>query len=98
MKLRDFGESRNRDWFQQLLQWSKKRISFSENIDGIELLAYLDTSETEIGHSLGRTPSTITPVAKFPYGTDSISFTKAPTNDKLFLSRATAGYQWLRVE
>lgn len=98
MKLRDYGFEQSREWFQQILQWSKKKITFEENIDGIELLTYLTTSETEVGHTLGRIPKTITPVAKFPHGTSGIEFTRAPTIDKLFLSRSSAGYQWLRLE
>ena len=100
MKLRDYGELQPREWFQQLLQWSRKKITFEENMDGIELLAYLNTSETEIGHALGRMPKSITPVAKFPYGVAAISFTRAPTIDKLFMKSdsGSARYQWLRIE
>lgn len=91
MKLRDFGKDAARDWFQQLLEWSRKRVSFEDNIDGIFLTVNIDSAETEIGHSLGRTPRYVFEVASYPNGTAGISFTKEPTNQKLYLKRSVAG-------
>jgi hypothetical protein len=100
MKLRDFGIEQTRDWFEQILQWSRKKITFEDNVDGVEVLAYIGTSDTSVPHALGRAPKSVIPIAKYPYGTAAIEFSqsKAPTNQVLYLKRAVAGYQWLRLE
>lgn len=95
MKLRDFGLDASREWFQQILEWSRKRITLEDNVDCQIITANINTSETVIGHSLGRTPRLVIPVASYPYGTAHISFTKEPTAEKLFLTRSTAGLQAL---
>ena len=91
MKLRDFGETAARDWFQQILEWSRKKIAFEDNIDCIFVTANVGTSQTEIGHALGRVPKYILEVASYPNGTAGISFTKAPEVDKIFITRASSG-------
>lgn len=91
MRLRDYGETTSRDWLQQLLQWSRNKVSFLDNMDGIFIRQFVNTSETEVGHTLGRTPRFILEVAEYPTGTSGISFTKPATIDKIFLSRASAG-------
>lgn len=91
MKLQDFGPDAPRSWFQQILEWSRKKITFEDNLDCVFLKAYIGTSSTEVGHPLGRTPRYIIEVAAYPNGTAGISFTSEPTNQKLFLSRSTAG-------
>lgn len=91
MKLRDFGADAARDWWNQLLEWSRKRITFDENMDCVSVTSYIATTETEVGHSLGRIPKYVLEVASFPNGTKGIEFTKEPTNQKLFLKRGTAG-------
>lgn len=95
MKLREFGENAYRDWFQQILDWSRKKITFQDNIDCIFLTVAIGTGETEVGHPLGRTPRYIIPVASWPNGIQSISLTREPTNDKIWLTRATSGDQTL---
>lgn len=91
MKLRDFGESALRDWFNQVLDWSRKKITFDDNIDCAFITAKVDVTSTEIGHSLGRTPKYIIEVATYPYGTAGISFTRPPEKDKIFIKRNVAG-------
>jgi hypothetical protein len=91
MKLRDLGVDAAREWFQQLLEWSRKKITVDDNWDASVLKTYLGTAETVVDHTLGRTPRYIWEVASFPHGTAGISFTKEPTNAKLFLKRSTAG-------
>lgn len=91
MKLRDIGENAAKEWFQQILDWSKKKISIDDNLDCQVLAANIGTSETEIGHSLGRTPRYVIEVASYPHGTAGISFTREPTHQKLWMTRATAG-------
>jgi hypothetical protein len=91
MKLFDFGESESRSWFRQILEFSRKRVSFEDNIDCVLVTATVDTVETQIGHSLGRAPKFIIEVASYPNGTAGISWTKAPEADKIFIKRATAG-------
>ncbi len=91
MKLRDIGDSALREWFNQILEWSRKKITFDDNIDCVFVTANIGTSQTEVGHSLGRTPKYIIEVASYPNGTAGISFTKAPEPSKIFVKRATAG-------
>lgn len=91
MRLRDFGDNPDRTWFQQIMEWSRKKVTFDDNIDCVFITADVGTSNTEVGHSLGRTPKYILEVASYPYGTAGITFTKAPTADKLFISRTSAG-------
>lgn len=91
MRLEDFGDTPNRSWFQRLLELTRKRISFEDNIEGQFITAYLQTTETVISHNLGKAPKYIFEVASFPYGTAGIGVTKAPTNNQLFLTRVTAG-------
>ena len=95
MKLRDFGENAPREWFQQILEWSRKKLTFDDNLDCIFLTVNIGTAETEIGHSLGRTPRYIIPVASFPNGIANIAFSREPTNEKIWLTRSTAGTQTL---
>lgn len=91
MKLRDLGETATRDWFQQILDWSRKKITFSDNIDGVFITANVGTGETQVGHPLGRTPQYIFEVAAYPNGTAGISFTKQPDNQSIFIKRSVAG-------
>lgn len=97
MKLRDFGVNAPREWFQQIMEWSSRKITFEDNIDCVFVTADLSTSETVIGHSLGRVPKYIIPVASWPNSVDKITLTKAPTNSQIYLSRATAGKQVLML-
>lgn len=91
MKLFDFGDDKPRSWYQQLLEWSRKKITFDDNIDCVFVTASIGTAETQVGHSLGRVPKYIIEVASFPYGTAGIAWTKAPEKDKIFITRSTAG-------
>ena len=94
MKLRDFGklgQPRLDQWLQQIFEWSNRKITFEENMDVIFQDVYIGTSETEVQHNLGRIPKKIIEVAAYPYGTAGISWTKAPTNEYLYLSRGSAG-------
>lgn len=95
MKLRDYGEVFGRDWIQQIMQWSKKKVSVGDNIDCVEVVEFINTTETRVGHNLGRVPQGIIPIMKYPHGTDSLSFTRAPEIDKIWVSRSTAGFQGL---
>jgi len=90
MKLRDYGIDQTREWFQQILQWSIGKVSL-ENLDIKIITANIGTSETIVGHSLGRIPTIVIPVMKYPFGVVNISFTKSPTIDTLFLSASSAG-------
>lgn len=97
MKLRDLGENALREWFNQILEWSRKKITIDDNLDCVFVTGYVGTTQTEVGHSLGRVPKYILEVAAFPYGTAGIKFSdgtnavKEPTIDKIFIARATAG-------
>lgn len=91
MKLRDFGQSATREWFQQILEWSRKRFTFEDNLDCVFVTHRVETTETEIGHSLGRVPKYILEVASYPNGTAGISFTKPPEKDKIYIKRNAAG-------
>ena len=91
MKLLDFGDTASRSWFQQILEWSRKKITFDDNIDCATVTAYIGTTETQVGHPLGRTPRYIIEVAAYPNGTAGISFTKEPDYKNLYLTRSVAG-------
>jgi len=91
MKLMDYGTEAQRDWFQQILRWSRKKITFEDNLDCVFIDTSLLTTETAIEHPLGRTPRFVMEVAKFPNGTAGITWGKAPTNTQLFLKRSSAG-------
>ena len=91
MKLRDFGENAVREWFLQVLDWSRRKITFEDNLDCIFLNTEIGTAQTEIPHSLGRAPKYVMEVAQFPNGTAGITLTKAPETNKLYIKRAVAG-------
>lgn len=91
MNFPDFsGDRPERGWFLQLLTGLKK-LTFDENIDCVKIRVNIGTTETQVGHPLGRTPRYIIEVAAYPDGTAGIQFTRAPTNDKIWLTRTTAG-------
>lgn len=94
MILQDFGKLQNNitdSWFQQILGWSRGKVSIEDNLDIKIMKAYIKTSETEIQHTLGRAPRGIIPVAIYPLGSANLNWTRAPTSDRLYLSRASAG-------
>lgn len=93
MKLRDFGKDAAYEWFQQILEWSRKKITLPDNVDCIFVTATISTSETTVGHTLGRVPQYILEVCTWPDGIKcaGIELTKAPTNEKIFIKRGTAG-------
>lgn len=98
MKLRDFGTDAAREWFQQILEWSRKKVTFEDNVDCVFVSATIGTSETAIGHSLGRAPKYIIPVGSWNTGATivrEITLTKAPTVDQIYVSSASAGKQTL---
>lgn len=97
MKLRDFGETQSRDWFMQILQWSQGKITFEDNVDCKIITPYINTTETSVGHALGRIPKIVIPIMQYPHGTQALSFTKDSTIDTIYISRATAGYQALII-
>lgn len=92
MILRDFGQTAAREWFQQILSWSRKKITFDDNMDCQILRVKIGTGETQISHALGRVPVLILEAAAYPGGTAGITFTnKAPTVDTLWLKRSVDG-------
>lgn len=91
MRLRDFGQEAPSSWFQQILEWSRKKITFEDNVDCVFITATIATTETVVGHQLGRTPKYVLEVASWPNGIKGIELTKAPTSEKLFIKRATSG-------
>ncbi len=106
MKLFDYGESATKSWFRQILEWSKKKVSISDNLDCIIIAARIGTSETQIGHSLGRKPFGCIEVCSYPSpkavstevnGTAGIQMTKDSTEQALFLKRTSAGECYLLV-
>jgi len=103
VKLRDFGllgyegQPRLDQWLQQIFEWSRKKITFEDNLDLIFQSVYIGTGETQVQHNLGRVPKGIIEVAAYPNGTAGISHTKAPTNEFLYLSRVSAGQCQLMI-
>ena len=98
MKLRDFGVDAAREWYQQLLEWSRKKVTLEDNVDCVFVTATIGTSETAIGHTLGRIPKYVIPVGSWVSGATivrAITLTKAPTVDQVYVSSASAGKQTL---
>ena len=91
MKLFDFGENQNRSWFQQILEWSRKKISVEDNLDCVILTVQIATTETIVDHTLGRVPKGIIPVLQWPNNISELSWTKEPTSTRLFLKQRVAG-------
>lgn len=91
MKLFDFGDDKSRAWFQQILEWSRKKVTFDDNIDCVTLSAYIATSETIVDHPLGRVPKGIIPVLQYPNNISELSWTREPTNSRLYLKQRVAG-------
>ena len=92
MKPFDFsGEVPSRSWFRQIQEILTRGISLDDNLDAVIATGYVGTVETEIGHALGRVPRVVIPVGVFPYGTTTITFTRAPEAGKLWLSGGVAG-------
>lgn len=92
MKIMDFGEDTPpRAWYTALIEWSRKKISFDDNIDCVTLNAYVATSETPIGHPLGRVPKGIIPILQFPGSVYEMDMTKASTNTQIYLKSRVAG-------
>lgn len=95
MKMPDLTGMPDASWFQRLLEFTRKKITFDDNIDCQILTVNIGVAQTEIGHSLGRTPRYIIPVASYPNGTAGIQFTKESDNKRVFLKRDVAGVQTL---
>lgn len=91
MKLRDLGDAPMRTWFNMILEWSRKKITFDDNMDGIFVRSYIATTETKVSHTLGRMPRYVFEVAEYPSGTAGIEFTQHNTRDTLYLRRNVAG-------
>lgn len=97
MRLQDYGEQQPRSWFQQLLDWSRNRVSFEENLDCVIIDVNIATSETIVDHPLGRVPKGIIPVLRYPNNISEISWTREPTDTRLFLSQRVAGRMTLLI-
>lgn len=98
MKLRDFGADAAREWFQQIMEWSRKKITFDDNIDCVFVTANVGLTETAVGHGLGRVPKYILPIGSFQTGATQVRdivLTKAPTDKEIYVSAGGAGKQTL---
>jgi len=100
MKLYDYGDQANRSWFRQIIEWSRKKITFQDNIDCQLKYARIGTSETQIGHNLGRRPQGCIEVCAYPSpqavagelnGTAGLQMTKDSDDKNVFLKRPTSG-------
>lgn len=97
MKLIDYGEKESRSWFQQVLEWSRKKITFEDNLDCVTLSAYVGTSETIVDHALGRTPKGIIPVLAYPNNISELSWTREPSAQRLYIKQRVAGNMTLLI-
>ncbi len=94
MILQDFGKLQNTttdSWFAQLLGWSRNKVNIEDNLDLKIMKAYVKTTETELQHTLGRAPRGIIPVAIYPLGSSNISWSRAPTDERIYITQAVAG-------
>jgi hypothetical protein len=97
MKLLDLGDQATRPWFTQILEWSRKKITFDDNIDCVFLTVNISTSETVIEHTLGRVPKGIIPIAQYPNNISELSWSREPTNQKLHLKQRVSGTMTLMI-
>ena len=97
MRLFDLGDKEPRAWYQQLLEWSRKKITFDNNIDCVFLAVNISTSETVIDHPLGRVPKGIIPVLQYPNNISELSWTKEPSNTRLYLKQRVSGKMTLLI-
>lgn len=92
MKLIDFGEDTPpRAWYTALIEWSRKKISFDDNIDCVILKVNIATNETAVDHPLGRVPKGIIPILQFPGSVYEMDMTRASTNTQVFIKMRVAG-------
>lgn len=97
MKLTDFGDKPDNTWFRNILEWSRKKISLDDNLDCVTMSVEIATTETKIGHSLGRVPKGVIPLLQFPGATIEMTMTNAPTNNLLFISARVKGTYGLLI-
>jgi hypothetical protein len=97
VRLFDFGEQQPRAWFQQILDWSRNKVSVEENLDCVIISVNIATSETIVDHPLGRVPKGIIPVLRWPNNISELSWTREPTDTRLFLSQRVAGQMTLLI-
>lgn len=102
MKLQDFGklgEAKLDQWLQQIFSFSRKSISFEDNIDCVLQTAYIGSSGSQIQHSLGRVPKGVIEVATQQTGTKGISPVVGSqwTEKFIYLSRDTSGESTLII-
>lgn len=97
MKLLDYGDQQSRSWFQQILEWSRGKVSFEENLDCVIINVNIATSETVVDHPLGRVPKGIIPVLRWPNNISELSWTREPTDTRLFLSQRVSGPMTLLI-
>jgi hypothetical protein len=90
MKLTDFGSDQSRSWFQQILEWSRKKISIEDNLDCVIISVNVGTTETIVDHPLGRVPRGIVPILQWPNSIYEIGWTREPTNARLFIKSRVA--------
>jgi len=101
MKLFDFGDTDFRSYIRQILEWSQNKVSISDNVD-CQILrnVRIETTETQVGHNLGRVPILILEACTLNgvnasgsqwNGTVGIAQTKQATNNAVYLKRKEAG-------
>jgi hypothetical protein len=92
VKLREYGDQENRSWFQQILEWSRNKLSFEDNLDCVIITASIATSETIVGHTLGRVPKGVIPILQWPNNTSVLTWgSKPPDDTKLYLKQSVDG-------
>lgn len=101
MKLFDFGEQDFRSFIRQILEWSLKRVSLFDNLDCQVLDSVrIETTETQVGHSLGRIPRVVfeacagnsrNAIGTQWNGTVGIALTRQPTTTSIYIKRKEVG-------
>ena len=98
MKLFDFGERDTRSFFRQLIEWSQKRITLDDNVSCLSVTSNVATTETVIGHKLGRVPRYIVPAFSsetFDGGTlvnlNGLEMTQRPTDKAIYFKKTVQG-------
>jgi len=102
MKLRTIVDdnlpSNIKDFYRQILSWSRKSITLEDNVDCQIIDVNLLTTETKVGHNLGRIPKYILPIMSYPNGIrGDLEFTKSSTEKEIYIKCSVAGAYTLVV-
>ena len=81
-----------------MIDLSRKKITLDDNVDCQVVDCNLLTTETKVGHNLGRIPKYILPTMSYPNGIKGdLEFTRPPTEKEIYVKCSIAGAYTLIV-